>query len=86
MTSESDRRAARSWLTCVDGRQLRELRPSRGMSAVRLAIGAGLHESTVRRIETEPSPWCRPRTVRGLADVLGVAPEVLLGKTRRGVW
>ncbi len=86
MTSESDRHAARSWLMCVEGRQLRELRLSRGMSAVRLAIKAGVHESMVRRIETEPSPWCRPCTVRGLADVLGVAPEVLLGKTRRGVW
>jgi predicted transcriptional regulator len=55
----------------VDVRELVRLRYEAGLSATELAYRAGLSQHTVARIERgESQPT--PRTLRALADVLGV--------------
>jgi len=56
-----------------NGERLRSLRCAAGLSVNGLAAASGVEASTISRIErglTE-EPW--PKTVKALADVLGVA-------------
>lgn len=60
--------------------RLRQIRQRRFLSQAELAEKAGIGENTIRRLElgqTEP----RGRTVRRLAEALGVTPEDLIGDT-----
>lgn len=62
----------------VDGQLLRRLRMARGLSQERLAWRAGLGLTTVARLERDPLPACRGKTVASLASVLGENPRALV--------
>lgn len=65
----------------MDG-NLRRLRELRALSQRELAACAGLSVTTVNRIEgSRHKPM--PRTVRKLAEALGVSPEELLTEQPR---
>ena len=64
------------WLP-PDGPLIRELRTLRGSSQATLARNAGVVTSTITRIETSPSPYCRVRTLANIAAVLEHTPESL---------
>ena len=67
-----------SWQT-VDGERLRELRLERMYSQVELAKMAGLTQARVSNLEQEKHR-AQPRTVRRLAEALGVEPKELVKK------
>ncbi|MFC2021730.1 helix-turn-helix domain-containing protein [Chloroflexota bacterium] len=61
---------------------MRRLRELRALSQRELAVQAKLSVTTVNRIETgQRRPM--PRTVRKLAEALGVTPEELLAEQPR---
>jgi DNA-binding XRE family transcriptional regulator len=64
--------------TVIDGQRLRELRRQRGLSREGLAWKAGLGVTTVGRLERQPRPPCRTRTVARLAAALGQAPDAMI--------
>jgi transcriptional regulator with XRE-family HTH domain len=63
----------------VDGMKLRELREDRTLSVRELANAAGVHYTTIVRLENEQSE-AHPRTLRRLAEALGVEPKELRRK------
>jgi len=63
----------------VDGLKLRELREDRTLSARELAELAGVHINTVLRLENNQG-GAQPRTIRKLAEALGVEPRELRPK------
>jgi transcriptional regulator with XRE-family HTH domain len=65
----------------VDGSRLRELRISLGLSQAALAEKAHTTQVTISLLELGRRS-AQPRTVRRLADALGVEPRELV-KTRR---
>jgi transcriptional regulator with XRE-family HTH domain len=66
----------------ADVSTLRALREARGLSQVALAQLAGVHELTILRIEKRRNArGIKFDTLRKLADVLGVHPHQLLGRT-----
>jgi len=60
----------------VDGVKLRQLREDRAYSARTLGELAGIHYQTILRIEGG-QPEAQPRTIRRLAEALGVEPREL---------
>jgi transcriptional regulator with XRE-family HTH domain len=63
----------------VDGGRLRELRRERMLSQTELAVIVGTTQATVSALE-RGDRQAQPRTVRRLADVLGVEPAELVKK------
>jgi transcriptional regulator with XRE-family HTH domain len=61
----------------VDAAMLKRLREERVVSQRELARVAGLTHQTVWRLENGPTE-AHPRTVRKLAEALGVEPKVLV--------
>ena len=59
--------------------RLRELREDAALSAQELGEKAGVHENTVLRLESGKS-GAHPKTVRKLAEALGVKPKDLRRK------
>jgi DNA-binding XRE family transcriptional regulator len=64
--------------TVIDGQRLRELRRQCGLSREALAWKAGLGITTVARLESQPRPPCRMRTVARLAAALGGEPGAII--------
>lgn len=60
----------------ADGVKLKELREDRAYSARTLAEKAGVHYQTILRLEAGQAT-AQPRTIRLLADALGVNPREL---------
>ena len=58
------------------GQRVRRAREALYLSQAELAVKAGISKNTLNRIETEKA-GAIPRTVRRLAEALGVAPETL---------
>jgi DNA-binding Xre family transcriptional regulator len=65
---------ATRWIAAVDGQRLRQVRRQRGLSIEKLADQAGLSLATVGRLERDPHPRCRGRTLARLCAALGEAP------------
>jgi transcriptional regulator with XRE-family HTH domain len=63
----------------VDGLKLRELREDRILSVRELAERAGVHYNTILRLENDQG-GAQPRTLRKLAEALGVDPRELRPK------
>ena len=61
--------------------KLRELREDRTLSARELAELAGVHYNTILRLENNQG-GAHPRTIRKIAEALGVEPRELKGKKR----
>ena len=61
----------------VDAARLKHLREERVFSQRELARLAGLTHATVWKLENGPAE-AHPRTIRKLAEVLGVAPKELV--------
>ena len=67
----------------VSAVKLKELREARAYSMRELAELAGVHYNTIHRIEHARSTVnVHPRTLRHLAEVLGVEPRELRGEGR----
>jgi transcriptional regulator with XRE-family HTH domain len=64
----------------VDVERLRELREERALSMRELAQRAGVAPNTILRLESGRQTNAWPRTVRHLAEALGVEPRELLAK------
>lgn len=60
--------------------RLRELREEKAYSQRELAQRAGVGADTVYRLERSDKINAHPRTIRKLADALGVEPRVLRGR------
>lgn len=73
----SPARSSDRWFTAVDGARLRQLRRERGLSPAELAGKADIALSTVLRLERQPEPACRTRTLARLAAALGQPSTVL---------
>jgi transcriptional regulator with XRE-family HTH domain len=63
--------------TEVDGARLRRLRRERALSQRELSRMTGIAFDTISRLETGKQQ-AQPRTVRKLAEALGVEPRVLM--------
>jgi transcriptional regulator with XRE-family HTH domain len=62
----------------LDGEKLRALREERFLSHRELAKLAGVSPTTVLNLETNPETMAQRRTVRKLAEALGIDPRDLL--------
>ena len=62
----------------VDGDKLRTMREDRFLSHRELAKIAGVSPTTVLNLETNPETTAQRRTVRKLAEALGVHPAELV--------
>ena len=62
----------------VDGDKLRTMREDRFLSHRELAKIAGVSPTTVLNLETNPETTAQRRTVRKLAEALGVEPAELV--------
>jgi len=62
----------------VDPAKLRDLRQERAYSLRELAERSGLRENTIWRIEAGRRKNSHPKTVRKLAQALGVEPSELV--------
>ncbi len=62
----------------IDGEKLRALREDKFLSHRELAKIAGVSPTTVLNLETNPETAAQRRTVRKLAEALGVAPSELV--------
>lgn len=62
----------------LNGEKLRALREERFLSHRELAKIAGVSPTTVLNLETNPETMAQRRTVRKLAEALGVPPAELL--------
>ena len=63
--------------TEVDGARLRRLRRERALSQRELSRMTGIAFDTISRLETGKQR-AQPRTIRNLADALGVEPPELM--------
>jgi len=70
-------RPAGQWTAVLDGPRLRHLRRLHGLSQENLADQAGISPATVARLEREPRPSCRTRTMARLAAALGEHPATI---------
>jgi DNA-binding XRE family transcriptional regulator len=62
------------WTATLDGPRLRDLRRLHALTQQRLASQAGLAPATISRLEGQPEPNCRTRTMARLAIALGEHP------------
>ena len=62
----------------ANGKKLRELREGRFLSHRELAKLAGISPTTVLNLETNPDVSAQRRTIRKLAEALGVDPSELV--------
>jgi DNA-binding XRE family transcriptional regulator len=67
----------------IDGVALRQLRRQHGLSQEKLAWDSGVGLTTLARLEREPRPRCRPRTLYLLARTLGENPAAIALHARR---
>ena len=63
--------------TEVDGARLRQLRQERALSLRELGERSGVAFDTINKLENE-NRQAQPRTVRKLAEALGVEPKELM--------
>jgi serine/threonine-protein kinase RsbW len=70
-------RGAHRWTAILDGPRLRHLRHLNGFSREKLADQAGLSFATVARLERQPTPACRCRTLVLLAAALREHPAAI---------
>ncbi len=61
----------------VNGQELKRLRTERALSLRELSAGSGVSFDTIGRLELGKQD-ARPRTVRALAEALGVEPKQLM--------
>jgi HTH-type transcriptional regulator, competence development regulator len=69
--------------TEVDGPRLRRLRRERALSQRELSRMTGIAFDTISRLETGKQR-AQPRTIRKLADALGVEPKELMKEVGNG--
>ena len=62
----------------VDVQKLKELRRRKVLSMRELEALSGVSYNTIWRLESGRTIEARPRSIRALADALGVEPHVLL--------
>ncbi len=62
----------------VDVQKLKELRRRKVLSMRELEAISGVSYNTIWRLETERTTEARPRSIRALANALGVEPHELL--------
>ena len=62
----------------ISGEKLRKVRDERLLSQRELAEKAGLSPTTILKLEASRVDEPHPRTVRKLADALGVEPKELI--------
>jgi transcriptional regulator with XRE-family HTH domain len=72
-----------SRFTEVDGTRLRRLRRERALSQRELSRMTGIAFDTISRLETGKQR-AQPRTIRKLADALGVEPPELMKEVGNG--
>jgi DNA-binding XRE family transcriptional regulator len=70
-------RPAGQWTAVLDGPRLRHLRRLHGLSQEKRADQAGISPATVARLERQPRPSCRTRTLARLAAALGEHPATI---------
>jgi transcriptional regulator with XRE-family HTH domain len=63
--------------TKVDGEQLRQLRREQALSQRDLSVITGIAHDSISQLETGKRE-AQPRTIRKLADALGVEPRELM--------
>ena len=66
-----------SRFTKVDGNRLRQLRRERALSQRDLSRITGIAHDYISQLETDKRE-AQPRTIRKLAEALGVEPKVLM--------
>jgi DNA-binding XRE family transcriptional regulator len=66
------------WTAVLDSQRLRQLRRLHGLSQEALAYRAGLSPATIGRLEREPRPNCRTRTMILLAAAIGEHPSAII--------
>jgi DNA-binding XRE family transcriptional regulator len=71
-------RPARPQSYVLDGPRLRRLRRQHGWSQEELADRAGISVTTVAKLERQPHPSCRGRTLARLAAALGERPAAFI--------
>jgi DNA-binding XRE family transcriptional regulator len=71
-------RPARPQSYILDGPRLRRLRRQHGWSQEKLADRAGISVTTVAKLERQPHPSCRGRTLARLAAALGERPAAFI--------
>lgn len=67
----------------MNGRRLRELREQAVLSQSDLAERAHVNERTIRALENGYYPTAQPRTIRKLAEALGVEARDLVAPPAR---
>jgi serine/threonine-protein kinase RsbW len=77
LASARTTRPAQRWTAVLDGERLRHLRRLHGLSQDKLADRAGISAATVARLERQPRPSCRTRTLARLAAALGEHPATI---------
>ncbi len=65
----------------IDGGRLAELRDERWMNQNELAGAVGVSPHTISRIESGTTPYPHRKTVRAIAQALGVHPNDLVART-----
>jgi len=70
-------------LSLVDGGTITRLRKERGLTQGDLAAKVGVNESTIQRAEKDPEYRMQVRTIKAIADVLGVAQVRILKSAER---
>jgi len=70
----------KEWYQQIDGAQLRQLRRDRMLSQVELAALARTTQPAISDFETNSGRLAQHRTVRKMADALGVEPKELLAQ------
>ncbi len=67
--------------TGVDGSQLRQLRQQQALSLRELGERSGVAFDTINKLENERRE-AQPRTIRRLAEALGVEPKELMKRVK----
>jgi len=65
------------------GRRLRQVRRAKDLTQEQLAAKSGVNAITISRLESSDASKAYARTVRDLAQALGVSADYLLGLTEK---
>jgi len=65
------------------GRRLRQVRRAKDLTQEQLAAKSGVNAITISRLESGDASKAYARTVRDLAQALGVSADYLLGLTEK---